>query len=173
MGTFTWNTPAPGDFRKFLLSPVGFKLTIFLPQPSEWWGYRHVALVLLFILILSVYMSPWSTCIHFALKLHSIYKFEVYRHLYNVFLMLGTLPPPFFFFFFWWGWSLNSGLCACKTGTLLLEAHLQPFYSGYFGDGVLRTICWSWPGTLILQISAFQLARIIGVSCQRPVCFVF
>jgi hypothetical protein len=27
--------------------------------------------------------------------------------------------------FFWWDWGLNSGLHACKGGTLLLEPHLQ------------------------------------------------
>jgi hypothetical protein len=30
--------------------------------------------------------------------------------------------------------------------------------------GVLWIICLGWPWTVILQISAFQVARIIGVS---------
>jgi hypothetical protein len=25
----------------------------------------------------------------------------------------------------WWGWGLNSELCTCKAGTLLLKPHLQ------------------------------------------------
>jgi hypothetical protein len=32
---------------------------------------------------------------------------------------------PGMIFVFWWEWGLNSGLCACKAGTLLLEPHLQ------------------------------------------------
>jgi hypothetical protein len=35
----------------------------------------------------------------------------------------------FFFFFFLWDWSLNSGLSACKAGTLLLEPHLQSIFA--------------------------------------------
>jgi hypothetical protein len=35
-----------------------------------------------------------------------------------------------------WYWSLNSGLCNCKTGTLQLESYLQHFCSGYFGGRV-------------------------------------
>jgi hypothetical protein len=33
-----------------------------------------------------------------------------------------------------------------------------------FGGGVLWTICLSWPWTMILLISASQVARITGVS---------
>jgi hypothetical protein len=40
----------------------------------------------------------------------------------------------------------------------------SPFCSGYFGDGVLWTICPRWPRTLILPISASWVARITGVS---------
>jgi hypothetical protein len=43
---------------------------------------------------------------------------------------------------------------------------LSPFYSGYFGDGVSWAICEGWPQTLILPISAFQIARIKGMSHQ-------
>jgi hypothetical protein len=32
---------------------------------------------------------------------------------------------PFLFVWFCWEWGLNSGLHACKVGTLLLEPHLQ------------------------------------------------
>jgi hypothetical protein len=37
-----------------------------------------------------------------------------------------------------------------------------------FGDGVSRTICPGWPRTMILPISASQLARITGVSHWHP-----
>jgi hypothetical protein len=33
--------------------------------------------------------------------------------------------PPIPFFFFGWDWSLNSGLCTCKAGTLSLVPPLQ------------------------------------------------
>jgi hypothetical protein len=31
---------------------------------------------------------------------------------------------------FWWNWSLNSGLCTCKAGTLTLKQHLQSILMG-------------------------------------------
>jgi hypothetical protein len=37
-----------------------------------------------------------------------------------------------------------------------------------FGDGVLLTIYLDWPLTMILTISASQIARITGVSHQQP-----
>jgi hypothetical protein len=40
------------------------------------------------------------------------------------------------YIFFSVGRSLNSGLHVYKAGVLLLEPHLCPFCSGYFGDGV-------------------------------------
>jgi hypothetical protein len=41
-----------------------------------------------------------------------------------------------------------------------------PFFSGYFGETVLGTICLGWPPTLIFLIAAFQVARITIVSHQ-------
>jgi hypothetical protein len=37
---------------------------------------------------------------------------------------------------FWWNLGLNSGLCACKAGTVLLELHLQVICFGCFGDRI-------------------------------------
>jgi hypothetical protein len=45
------------------------------------------------------------------------------------------------------------------------------FFSGYFGGGVSRNICLAWPPTSILPISAFQVARITGVSHWRLAWF--
>jgi hypothetical protein len=62
-------------------------------------------------------------------------------------------------FFFWWDWSLNSWLCACKAGALLIEPHLQ-YVLLWFSEmrGVISgTICPSLPGTSILLISASQV----------------
>jgi hypothetical protein len=61
------------------------------------------------------------------------------------------------------GWSLNSGLCICKAGTLLLEPHLQ----------LILLLCWRCglvkylPGlawTSIFPFLASQTAGITGVS---------
>jgi hypothetical protein len=35
-----------------------------------------------------------------------------------------------------WYWGLNLRFHVCWAGTLQLEPFLQPFCSGYFGDGV-------------------------------------
>jgi hypothetical protein len=58
---------------------------------------------------------------------------------------------PFFFFLFWLKLYHLDNTCG-------------PISSGYFGDRVLWTICLGWPWALILQISASQVARIIGMS---------
>jgi hypothetical protein len=51
----------------------------------------------------------------------------------------------------------------------------SPFCPGYFGYGVLQTICPAWPQTLILPISASQVDRITGVShrCQAKTMNLF
>jgi hypothetical protein len=43
----------------------------------------------------------------------------------------------------------------------------------YFGDGVSRSICPVWPQTLILLISASQVARIISASHHAQVLAIF
>jgi hypothetical protein len=43
------------------------------------------------------------------------------------------------------------------------------FCSGYFGHGVLQTICLSWPGTEILPISTSKVARIIEAQVLGPI----
>jgi hypothetical protein len=60
------------------------------------------------------------------------------------------------FFFFLVG--LEFELRAFKASGL---NHISnSFYCGYFGDGVSQTIYLGWPPTVILQILAFQVARI-------------
>jgi hypothetical protein len=39
------------------------------------------------------------------------------------------------FFFFCWDWGLNSGICTCKAGALLLEPHPQ---------SILLWLFWRW-----------------------------
>jgi hypothetical protein len=70
------------------------------------------------------------------------------------------------FIFFKWDWGLNAGFYTCKAGSLSLKSLLQSICPGNFGDGVLWTICLSWPWTMILPISASEVARITCMSHQ-------
>jgi hypothetical protein len=45
----------------------------------------------------------------------------------------------------------------------LLSYTYSPFFFGYFQDRILGTICWGWPRTVILLISASQVAKIASV----------
>jgi hypothetical protein len=64
-------------------------------------------------------------------------------------------------------WCLQSR-CSQSRHSTTWATLPRPFFSGYFGDGVSRTICRGWPQTSILPISASQVARILGVSHQHP-----
>jgi hypothetical protein len=55
-----------------------------------------------------------------------------------------------------------EGFALAKQALYHLSHTSSLFCSGYFGDGILRTICPGWPQTTILPIS--QIARITGVS---------
>jgi hypothetical protein len=70
----------------------------------------------------------------------------------------------YLFIIYWWDCGLTSGLWACKASALLLSHTSSPFFSGYFGDGILRIICLGWLQTVILPISASQVARITDVT---------
>jgi hypothetical protein len=50
----------------------------------------------------------------------------------------------------------------------MLEPHIHSiFLQLFFADGILQTICLGLPQTMILPISAFQVARITGMSHQH------
>jgi hypothetical protein len=70
----------------------------------------------------------------------------------------------FFFFFFFVGLGFELRVWTWKAGTLPLGKTCSPFWSGYFGDRLLWTVCLGWPQIAILLISASQVARITGVS---------
>jgi hypothetical protein len=61
----------------------------------------------------------------------------------------------------------TQGFSLAKLLLWHLSHTSSPFYSGYFKDGVSWTICPGWLPTEILQISASQVARIIGMSHQH------
>jgi hypothetical protein len=58
-----------------------------------------------------------------------------------------------FFFSFWWFWGLNSGLCTCKAGALLLVLHFRSILCWLFCQwGSFSLFAWagletwsSWP----------------------------
>jgi hypothetical protein len=68
---------------------------------------------------------------------------------------------------------LNLGLRPCKAHALCLSHTSSPFFSGYFGDRILRTICLGWPWTSIFPISASQVARITSVHHWSPDHYIF
>jgi hypothetical protein len=51
-----------------------------------------------------------------------------------------------------------------KQALYPLSHSSSPFCSGYFGDGILQTVCLGWLPASILLISASQAARITGMS---------
>jgi hypothetical protein len=79
-----------------------------------------------------------------------------------------SLKVCIFFFFFFFGTGV-------WTQGLHSEPLHQPFFViGFFPDRVLRTICLSWPRTVIHLIFASWVARITGVSptgAWLDVCF--
>jgi hypothetical protein len=59
---------------------------------------------------------------------------------------------------------------ALATKILYHLSHTSsPLCSGYFGDGVLGTICLGWPQTTILPISASQISRNTGIFFLREI----
>jgi hypothetical protein len=83
-------------------------------------------------------------------------------------LILVLMPLPLdscvtFFFFVGLGFEFR----ALHLQNRCLSHTSSPFCPGYFGDGVLQTLCLGWPCT-IFPISASQVARITGVSYWHP-----
>jgi hypothetical protein len=76
----------------------------------------------------------------------------------------------YLFILFWgegWDWVLNSELHTfAKNALYHLSCTSSPFCSGYFGGGISETISLGWPQSVILPISASQVARITGTSHQ-------
>jgi hypothetical protein len=58
------------------------------------------------------------------------------------------------FFFFWWNWGLDSGLCTCRVGTLLLDPHLQSVLLWLLEMESQELFAGGWPQISILLISA-------------------
>jgi hypothetical protein len=53
---------------------------------------------------------------------------------------------------------------------LYLLSHTSSQFCSHFGDRVSWTVCLSCPQTVILLISASQVAGITGVSHRCPAC---
>jgi hypothetical protein len=63
-------------------------------------------------------------------------------------------------------WTQDFALA--KQVLYCLSHSSSPFCSVYFRDEVSPTICLSWPWIMILQISAFHVARITSMSHCHP-----
>jgi hypothetical protein len=66
--------------------------------------------------------------------------------------------------------ELHSGLHTCKAGIYCLS-HTSPLHPGYVLEMGSHDLSWS--ELVILLVSASQIARIIGVSHQRPATIIF
>jgi hypothetical protein len=86
-------------------------------------------------------------------------------HAYNI---LSTYSPihPLYYFSFSFFFGGTQGFVLAKQALYHSSHVFSPFFSGYFGDGLSRTICLDWHGALTLPISAFQVARLTCVSHQ-------
>jgi hypothetical protein len=62
------------------------------------------------------------------------------------------------------GLGFELRVSTCKAGMLPLESLYQSISVGHFGDGFSQNIYPGWSQTLILLISASQVARITGMS---------
>jgi hypothetical protein len=80
-----------------------------------------------------------------------------------------TVKSTLFFFFFFYGTGVwTQSFMLAKQALYCLSHTSSPFCSGYFGDGVLRTVCPGWPWTMILSISASKVVIITGVNHWHP-----
>jgi hypothetical protein len=86
----------------------------------------------------------------------------MYEHFSPFFVILVVFYQVFFFFDGTRVWT--QGFVLAKQALYHVSYASSPFYSGYFGDRVLQTICPGWPQTMILTISASQIARITCMS---------
>jgi hypothetical protein len=72
-------------------------------------------------------------------------------------VLVGTNHIAIFSFLVGLGFELRA-LCLQSRGSTICTSN--PFCSDYFEDGVLWTLCLGWPWTMILLISASQVAKI-------------
>jgi hypothetical protein len=70
------------------------------------------------------------------------------------------------------GFEQGRGFALRKKAHYVLSYTSSPFCSSYFG-GDRSNFCLDWPQTEILVISAFQVARITGMSHRCPACSTF
>jgi hypothetical protein len=115
-----------------------------------------------------------STGLGSTLKMQKWGKRERNSHELNLSSVTGkVLIFLFTFFFFWWNQNLNQGFKLAKQALYLFSHTSSPFGYEYFfkmGVWVSRTICLGWLWTLILLISASQVAD-YGCEPRCPTSF--
>jgi hypothetical protein len=122
-----------------------------------------------------VYIEVWQQT--------SLYNYHILISCFKEAVEILGLFYDFFFLRIWWisftrclfcfglfdgarVWT--QGFALAKQAFYGLNQISSPFCSGYFGDGILQTICPGWPQTMILPISASQIARITDMSHRSP-----
>jgi hypothetical protein len=94
----------------------------------------------------------WHLCIwHY---IHSSQSYGVLR-LKN---MMG-IKVEWWWGFSLWDWGLNSGLYTYRQTLYPMSHTSSPSCSDYFGYGVSWTTCPGWPWSMVLLLSASQVAR--------------
>jgi hypothetical protein len=93
------------------------------------------------------------------------WAFLIFSHLrcenYNLYLVV-------ILFFFSGTGVWTQGFAFAKQALLPLEPQLQPIFLWLFWRWALANCFPGWPQTMILWMSASQVARIIGISHQHP-----
>jgi hypothetical protein len=105
--------------------------------------------------------------------IHLVHVYSCIKHLnlylfykYLVRFKTMKLEQCFWFIFtFWCDWSLNSGLW--KVVLYCLSHTSSSFFSSYFGEEILLTICQGWAQTMILLILVSWVIRMTGVNHQH------
>jgi hypothetical protein len=65
-----------------------------------------------------------------------------------------------------WNWCFELRASCLQSSVLPLKPYLQSILLWLFWRWVSETICWSWPQTAILLISASQV--VVRISHQSP-----
>jgi hypothetical protein len=79
-------------------------------------------------------------------------------------LLILARKLTFVYFFVGAGLGVELKVLYLQGRCSALEPHPQPFWPGYFRYEDLRILCLGWPWTVILPISASQVAGITDVS---------
>jgi hypothetical protein len=90
----------------------------------------------------------------------------------NMKVTTRSLTAFLFYLFQWTRFQWIQGFMLAKPALYHLSHTFNLFCSGYFEDGVWRTMCLGWSQTRILPISVSQVVMITDLSHQHPAWFL-